>query len=183
MPEETPVDLLYQDFQRLLAVVGREDVSLEVSLRITFSRSLFIASASYFEEQIERQVVDFMDSHDTGNELIKELVRQKAFGRQYHALFNWNAKNVNQFFALFGSAFSRSMRQYVDGNHDYQDAVSAFLEIGVARNAIAHKDYFHFAIDNKTTEEIYAIYKSALVFVNSIGSHLERVSNSNQAAI
>ena len=180
MPGDTPVDILYQDFQTLLNVIentSEGNISLETALRVTYSRSLFIASASYFEEQIERQVIDFVHSCTSGSELLKELVRQKTFERQYHTLFDWAAKNVNRFFSLFGNDFSQSMQQYTKNHQEYENAIRAFLEIGGARNSIAHKDYFHFPIDNKTTEEVYSTYKTALQFVNSIGTHLERVNN------
>ncbi len=168
----TVVDLLYLDFQRLLAAIDEQDISLQTSLRVTFSRSLYIASASYFEEEIERQLIEFIHNASSGSDLIKEFVRQKGFGRQYHSLFEWERKNVNRFFGLFGNDFSRSMQEYVKNNSDYQEAISAFLEIGVARNSIAHKDYFKFPIDTKTTEEVYATYRNALAFVTSISGHL-----------
>ncbi len=168
----TVVDSLFLDFQKLLAVIDKQDVSLQTSLRETFSRSLYIASASYFEEEIERQLIGFIHNASSGSDLIKEFVRQKGFGRQYHSLFDWDKKNVNRFFGLFGSDFSHSMQEYVKNNIDYQESISSFLEIGVARNSIAHKDYFRFPIDTKTTEEVYATYRNALAFVTSISAQL-----------
>ena len=176
MVEGSPVDQLYQDFLELMEIIDVKEVTLRNRVSAHFSKSLFIAAASYFEGQIEWQVLNFVQSDTARSEFVKELVLQKAFGRNYHSLFNWNVNNVNGFFSLFGSAFSNSMKQYVKDNKEYEDGIRAFLEIGVARNKIAHKEYFQFPIDSKATEEIYSSYQTALLFVDSIGSHLEKVS-------
>ena len=182
MPDETIVDQLYQDFQTLIESVDVLDFSLQTTLRITFSKSLLMAVASYFEEQVQHQVVDFVDSRTSGNELLKELVLHRAFGRQYHTLFSWESKNANTFFSLFGNNFRQSMTRYVTEHDEYQEAIRAFLEIGNARNELAHGNYAQFPLD-KSTEEIYANYKAALQFVNSIGGHLARVSNPGEPSI
>ena len=176
MPDETVVDLLYQDFQEVINRIDVFELSLQTTLRVTFSKSLLMAVAGYFEEQVQQQVVSFVHDCSSGNELVKELILHRAFGRQYHSLFIWEAKNANHFFALFGSGFSQSMRQFITGRDEYQEAIRAFLEIGNARNELAHGNYAQFPLD-KTTEEIYASYKAGLQFVNSIGTHLERVNN------
>ena len=182
MPVETAVDQLYQDFQELLSKIDIAEVSLQTTLRTTFSKSLMMAVAGYFEEQVQQQIIGFVDNRTSGNELLKELVIHRAFGRQYHTLFNWDRKNANSFFSLFGNNFSESMTQHIKECDDYGEAIRAFLEIGNARNELAHGNYAQFPLD-KTTEEIYDRYKVALLFVNSIGSHLERVSNSSEAPV
>ena len=72
------------------------------------------------------------------------------------------------------------MRQYANENRDYQESIRAFLEIGNARNELAHGNYALYPLE-KTIEEIYASYKTALHFVESIGSHLARVSSAGAA--
>ena len=175
MADETPVDLLYRDFQELIAGIDVLELSLQTTLRITFSKSLLMAAAGYFEEQVQQQVIDFVDGCTSGNELVKELILHRAFGREYSRLFSWDAKNANQFFALFGREFRQSMQQYVSGHDEYQEAARAFLEVGNARNELAHGSYAQFPLD-KTIEEIYQSYQLALPFVNSISDHLTRVS-------
>ena len=182
MPEETVVDILYRDYQDLIGRIDVSEVSLQTTLRITFSKSLLMAVAGYFEDQVQHEVISFVDRRTSGNELLKELIQRRAFGRQYHRLFSWDGKNANTFFRLFGSNFYESMNQYVSEHREYEDAIRAFIEIGNDRNELAHGNYGQFPLQ-KTIEEIYASYQLALTFVNSIGSHLERVSNSNQAAI
>ena len=43
MPDQTVVDLLYRDFQELQDKIDIAEVSLQTTLRITFSKSLWIA--------------------------------------------------------------------------------------------------------------------------------------------
>lgn len=176
MPEETVVDRLYQDFQSLITEINTLDLSLQTTLRITLSKSLLMAVAGYFEEQVQRQIVGYVNDCTSGNELLGELVVRRAFGRQYHNLFSWERRNANTFYGLFGNRFSQNMKQYVDDHPEYQEAVQAFLEIGNSRNELAHGNYALFPLD-KTLEEIYASYKLGLEFVSTIVSHLERVSN------
>ena len=175
MPDETPVDLLYRGFQELIAGIDVLELSLQTTLRITFSKSLLMAVAGYFEEQVQRQVIAFVDSQTSGNELVKELILRRSFGRQYSSLFEWKGKTATSFFAFFGPEFSQSMRQYVREHDEYREAVRAFLEVGNLRNELAHGNYAEFPLD-KSIEEIYQSYQVALPFVSSISSHLTRVS-------
>lgn len=175
MPDETPVDELYQDFQELIGTVGISDLSLQTTLRITFSKSLLMAVAGYFEDQVQSQVIGFVRASTSSNELVEELVLRRSFGRHYSALFTWDANNANTFFRHFGNAFHQAMSQYANEHSEYQEAVRAFLDIGNTRNKLAHGNYAQFPM-YKTIEEIYASYKVALQFVDSIGNHLARVS-------
>ncbi len=175
MPDETPVDELYQDFQELIGKVDIFELSLQTTLRITFSKSLLLAVAGYFEDQVQSQVIGFVRDSTSSNELVEQLVLGRSFGRHYSTLFAWDANNANTFFRYFGDAFYQAMNRYANEHSEYQEAVRAFLEIGNTRNKLAHGDYAQFPLD-KTMEEIYSSYKIALQFVGSIGSHLERVS-------
>ena len=91
-------------------------------------------------------------------------MRSKAIARQYYTLFNWEARNANQFFGLFGEAFKASMDQRVKDSEELQTAIRAFLEVGNERNKLVHQDYANFPLD-KTLPEIYGLYQKALTFV------------------
>ena len=175
MLDETPVDELYRDFQELIGKVDILELSLQTTLRITFSKSLLLAVAGYFEDQVQSQVIGFVRDSTSSNGLVEQLVLGRAFGRHYSTLFSWDANNANTFFRHFGDAFYQAMNQYANEHSEYQEAVREFLEIGNTRNKLAHVDYARFPLD-KTMEEIYSSYKMALQFVGGIGSHLERVS-------
>ena len=175
MPDTTPVDLLYQDYQELIGKVDASELSLQTTLRITLSKSLLMAVAGYFEDQVQSQVIGFVRNSTSSNELVEQLVLRRSFGRNYSSLFSWDAKNANTFFRHFGDAFYQSMNRYANEHSEYQEAIRAFLDIGNTRNKLAHENYALFSLD-KTMDEIYASYKIALRFVDSIGNHLERVS-------
>ena len=178
MSDQTAVDLLYQDFIELLGKIDLAEVSLQTTLRITFSKSLWIAAASYFEDAVKKQILDFVHEASFGHRLIYELARIKIVDRQYHTLFDWNSNNAGDFFACFGKEFKDSMQQYVKDNEDYGASIREFMEIGRVRNSLVHQNYAQFPLE-KTVEEIYASFRAGLLFVNSISSHLERVANSH----
>lgn len=179
MPDQTVVDLLYQDFQELMGKIDIAEVSLQTTLRITFSKSLWIAAASYFEDQVKKQILDFVRQASSGHRLVYELARVKVVERQYHTLFNWSSNNANEFFSCFGEEFKHAMQQYVKDNEDYRDSIKEFMEIGRVRNSLVHQNYAQFPLE-KTVDEIYASYRTGLLFVNSISNHLERVTNSDE---
>ena len=179
MPDQTVVDLLYRDFQELQDKIDIAEVSLQTTLRITFSKSLWIAAASYFEVEVKKQILDFVRQASFGHRLVYELARIKVVDRQYHTLFQWSSNNASDFFGCFGEEFKHSMQQYVKDNEDYRDSIKEFMEIGRVRNSLVHQNYAQFHLE-KTVEEIYASYRTGLLFVNSISSHLERVANSDE---
>ena len=179
MPEHTVVDSLYQDFQELMGKIDIAEVSLQTTLRITFGKSLCIAAASYFEDVVKKQILEFVRQASPGHRSVYELVRIKITARQYHTLFNWDSDNASAFFGCFGEEFRRSMQQYVREHEDYRESIKEFMQIGRVRNSLVHQNYAQFSLE-KTVEEIYASYKTGLLFVNSISSHLERVTSSDE---
>ena len=178
MPDETPVDELYQDFQELIAGIDPKEVSLRETLRVNLAKSLLLAAASYFEERVQSQLLDFMRGQTANDELVVEFIRNKAVERQYHTYFNWKEvklRSVNGFFGLFGNNFKEHMAQQIRDNGEYAGAVLAFLDIGSERNKLVHQNYARFSLE-KTLEEIYDSYQLAVVFVESIGVHLANAS-------
>jgi len=99
--------------------------------------------------------------------LLREFVRNKAIARQYHTLFQWNAKNANSFFGLFGDDFKVRMKQRVAADTDLDEAIRAFLELGEQRNRLVHQDYATFSLE-KTSEEIFELYRTASRFVEEL---------------
>lgn len=164
----TVVDVLHEDFSALLSVLDEAD---EVSLRAVaddnFRKSLLLAAASYFERRMTDAVLSFVDDAANSNLLVTALVRNKAVSRQYHTWFQWEAGNANSFFGLFGSGFRDFMKSRIREDDDLDDAVRAFLEIGRERNRLVHQDFGAFPLE-KTTEEIHALYRRALRFVEAV---------------
>jgi RiboL-PSP-HEPN len=98
-------------------------------------------------------------------------VRNKAVARQYHTWFNWCDNNANQFFGLFGAEFKAQMSELVKGSEEMQRSVRAFLELGNERNRLVHQDFATFSME-KTLDEIYRLYQSALMFVDALPTEL-----------
>ena len=169
----TVVDVLHEDFIALLSVLDEAD---EVSLRAVadenFRKSLLLAAASYFERRMKETVLSFVEDTTNRNRLVTALVRNKAISRQYHTWFDWDTGNANQFFRLFGSGFVDFMKRRIREDDEFAAAVRAFLEIGRERNRLVHQDFGAFPLE-KTTEEIHALYRRALRFVEAVPGALQ----------
>ena len=54
-------------------------------------------------------------------------------------------------------------------------AIKAFMELGSERNRLVHQDFGTYSLE-KTSDEIYKLYETALPFVKSIPDKLRRFS-------
>jgi len=173
----TPVDRLYGEFTQLLAFL---DANGEVSLRSvtdgSFRKALLLAAASYFERRLTTGIVDFVGKMTSTDHVVRWLVERKAVERQYHTWFDWNGRNANQFFRLFGRAFSDHAKAVVDNNEKLTSSVQACLEIGRDRNRLVHQDFASFPLE-KTSEEICETYCWATECVEWFTGELRRFSD------
>ena len=163
----TVVDRLYGEFQDIVSNLDQTEISLKVAAEEILRKSLLVAAASYFEHEIKSQVVSLVMKHSGNNELVLEFMRNKAIERQYHTYFDWKASNANSFFGLFGDGFKAHMTKHVRGDSSYREAVRAFLELERERNRLVHEDFGNFPLE-KTSKEVFDLYKTASLFVNSI---------------
>jgi hypothetical protein len=95
-------------------------------------------------------------------------VRNKALKRQYHTLLDWERQSANPFCGLFGENFKLYMGQTVRRDAAYGAALADFLELGLDRNRLVHH-YVSFTME-KTTEEIYAKYRTARNFAETFST-------------
>jgi hypothetical protein len=170
MPGATAIDGLYEDAKAITKTLGAE-LSLQVVVGDNFRKVLLLAAASYFEHQVSTTVLDFVHEQSGGSELVTNFVKNKAIARQYHTWFSWNDGNANQFFGLFGTDFRTEMISRVKASEELRKGVVAFLELGNERNKLIHQDYATFPLE-KTLDEIYALYRSALTFVEQLPASL-----------
>jgi RiboL-PSP-HEPN len=172
MPEATPVDRLYREASEVVkALQQTPEVSLQLAAADHFRKGLLLAAASYFEYCICDCVLKFVRDRTAGSALVENFVRNKAIARQYHTWFKWDGNNANQFFSLFGSDFKSAMGDRIRRVEELQSSVRAFLEIGNERNRLVHQDYATFQME-KTLDEIYILYQSALKFVEALPTAL-----------
>ncbi len=176
MKNDTIVDRLYHEFQDLVSYLDQNgQISFCNTANENFSKTLLLATASYFESRITEHLLAFVREVAKENQRVVKLVENKAIRRQYHTLFNWEATNANQFYGLFGETFKTFMTNEIKHDIKLEESVKAFLEIGRNRNSLVHQDFGTFSL-GKTTDEIYQLYQKALYFVESLPDKLRSVS-------
>ena len=170
----TVIDVMYQDFSGLLALLQKAgEVSLQSTVDSTFKKTLALSAASFFEDEIRRILLETVSDRSGNDELVRNFLKNKAIERQYHSYFQWRGNNANSFFGLFGEAFRDSASQDVRNDASLADAIKAFLELGNTRNELAHLNFANFALD-MTAEEVYQKYQTAYRFVDYLESKLKQ---------
>jgi len=168
MPASTAVDRLYEEASLLVEALEKiPEVSLQIVAGDHMRKALLLAAASHFEYQLCSCVLSFVRESTGGSEMIENFVRNKAIARQYHTWFKWDENNANHFFGLFGADFKAAMVKRVKASEELQSAIQAFLEVGSERNKLVHQDYATFPLE-KTLQEIYSLYRSALGFLEEL---------------
>lgn len=158
---------LYDEYGELIEFCrSNGQISFELYINDTYKKALLLSAASYFEAVITRAIHDFVNGKTRNNPEIVAFVDNKAVKRQYHTFFNWDGKNANQVFGLFGDTFKRRAREEIQ-TKSLDDAEVAFLSIGQERNRLVHQNYIEAQI-NDTFEEIYIKYEKACDFVELI---------------
>ena len=145
----------------------------------TFKKTLVLSAASFFENKIRKILLNFVSEQTKDHELIVAFVRSKAISRQYHTYFDWDGKNANRFFSLFGSDFRDSASADVKNNERLNLYVNSFLELGSIRNRLVHLNFASIPLD-KTCEEIYSLYKKAYGFIEYIETKLNSYSDETE---
>jgi len=178
----TVVEAFYGEFVAIVQLLDRYGaVSFRNTVNDNFRKTLLLCAASHFEHRITSDVISFCSEVTKGNSLIPALVKSRAVARQYHTWFSWNANNANAFFASFGDEFRDYMVKRVENNDELARSIRDFMEIGRDRNRLVHQDFGNFTLE-KTAEEIFALYASAIVFVELIPKLLREYSSSTARA-
>jgi RiboL-PSP-HEPN len=171
MPE-TAVDRIhaeYSDVSHLLQSSG--EISLAAAMDANSRKALLLAAASYFETRIAEEVLSYCQEVVGKNALVPALIQNKAISRQYHTWFDWDKDTAGKFFSLFGPKFKSHMEDLSKSDEALRKSIEDFMEVGRDRNRLVHQDFATFPLE-KTTEEIYEQYKSALGFVKIIPKEL-----------
>jgi len=166
MCSDTPIDRIYKELGGAIEALRKSgEVSALVVVEDHARKALLLSVASHFEHKLTGHLKKL--SSMTKSALLTEFVIRKAITRQYHTLFKWEGKNANSFFALFGSDFKQRMEVKVKADTALDNSIKAFLELGLLRNQLVHNDYATFSLE-KTSDEIYHLYRAALHFVDSL---------------
>ncbi len=165
---ETAIDRVYEEYRDASEfLLSRGEISLGSAIDATARKALLLAASSYFESRITTDVLAFCREVCGANPLVPALVLNKAVTRQYHTWFQWEGNTATSFFSLFGPEFKNHMNELIKREDDLRAAVEDFLEMGRDRNRLVHEDFATFPLE-KTTNEIYSQYKSALGFADRI---------------
>lgn len=172
----TIVDKLYGEYAAMVSMMDQYNaVSFRNTLNENFRKALLLSAASHFEHRITSDVIEFCAEVARGNSMIPMLVKNKAVSRQYHTWFQWEGGNANAFFNMFGEDFRSHMIDIVKVDQNIAKSISDFLEIGRERNRLVHQDYGSYFLE-KTSEEIFGLYVSAMIFVDFIPKALRDFS-------
>lgn len=170
--DKTIIDTVYEENQELdRYLISHNEISLQSNFDSNFRKTLLLSIGSYFEDLIKNHILEFAEEQARAAEPLIEFLKNKAIERQYHTYFNWDKRNANAFFGLFGSGFKGFMEVEINKESDLQVSISAFLELGEIRNQLVHQNYATFPMD-KTVEEIYKLYQKALLFVEAFPKKL-----------
>jgi hypothetical protein len=173
--EDTIIDALYEDNRALLEYLAQQgEVSFQNNVAANFRKTLLLSVASYFESTVKDILLEFFGEESA--ELTIAFVRNKAIERQYHTFFNWESKNANGFFGLFGSGFRDFMTSEVAKNEQLSQSIKAFLKLGNSRNELVHENFAIFPLET-TPEQIYELYQQAITFIEALPTKLREYSN------
>jgi hypothetical protein len=70
----------------------------------------------------------------------------------------------------------------VKSDDTLENAMIAFLELGEMRNQMVHRNFASHPID-KTSEEVYALYKNAGRFLEFIRGSLQEASSTSNSVV
>ena len=163
---EGPVARLHDEFSSLETFLSENGAPQHLSaIEGVFPKTMLLAAASYFEKRLTEEVERIAMDATADDHVLVWLVRRGAINRRYHTWFNWEARNANHFFQLFGDGFKAHAKESLNRDEKLKQSVADFLEIGRERNSLAHEDFGNFALD-KTADDVVALYNSAKVFVD-----------------
>lgn len=175
MAYENAVERLHREFldlQRFLDDNG--GFAFRSAIEGAFPKTILLAAASHFERRLTEDVRLFAEEATSERHVLVELISRKVIVRRYHSWFDWRERNANQFLAMFGDKFKAQARQWIRDDPRLQQSVSDFMEIGEARNNIAH-DFGDFTLE-KTVSDVYGLYGSAKGFVEWFPDAIRRYS-------
>lgn len=165
--KKSVVDRIAAELAAIGEVLDRqEEVSLRIAAEEIYRKALLLAAASLFEAKITEAILEHVEEASSSQSVVS-FVRNKGLKRQYHTLFNWEAKNVNQFFGLFGDAVKRNADSRLHADEGLSRGAVAFLRIGRERNLLVHQDFGSYSL-GFTTSEILSLYSDGMTFVSAV---------------
>jgi len=167
------IETSYTEYKELVQyLLDEQQISLSSLADNNLKKNLILCSASYFENKITNDLIKYFHDNNKDTICIKEFLINKGLNRQYHTLFDWEGKNANKFFSLFGQEFKNYMVKTIKDDKELELSVKSFLELGNERNRLVHQNFVQYSIE-KTLDEIYKLFQEALPFVTNITKFLD----------
>jgi hypothetical protein len=169
------IDKINTDYQAISNfLLKSDDISLLNDFNDYFRKILIISAGSYFEDQVTKILSDFVEKKSSGDDRIVHFLQKQAINQRYHTLFAWGKKdkpdnpgdNANQFWSLFGEVFKKEIESKIKTNPDIDESIKSFISIGHLRNILVHSNFAEFIYEQKTPQEIFKLYNSALPFLD-----------------
>lgn len=169
---ETIIDKIYSENSDVLEYLeSQKEFSFKSSCDEKFTKTLILSISSYFEHYITELLLKFSQQSSSNNTMIVSLIKNKAISRQYHTYFNWEGKNANSFFSLFGEKFKLDCEKEVKENKELEQAIRNFIDLGYTRNQLVHINFANYSLD-KNSKEYFEMYKKAKYFIEFLEKKL-----------
>ena len=179
-----PVEQLKNEFKGIeeyLLTQSPPQLALASDLNNHFRKVLIISAGSYFEHKITILLSNFAREKSNGDERIVNFLIKQAISQKYHTLFSWGekdkpespVKNANTFFKLFGDEFKTAIEKQVKADDEIDKSIKAFIEIGHLRNILVHSNFAEYTYEQKTVDEIFALFQTAEPFLDYLSDKLK----------
>jgi hypothetical protein len=176
------VQTLHQTLSDIVALLLQQaQPSLAIDLEELHRKALLLSAASYFEFKLAQDLLKFVERAAGEDSPVFHLVRTKAVSRQYHTWFQWDGKNANSFFALFGGNFKSYMEEVCKSDTNLVMGIKEFLSLGSDRNRLVHSNFGSFALE-ATPAEIMDRFERAEYFVAQFEKHLNEFVERERSA-
>lgn len=170
--ESDRIERQYNDSKELFEyLMGKGEVSFATYINNVYKKVLVLSAASYCESAISGLILQFANEVSSKDKRVVKLIESKVIERQYHTLFDWNSKNTNTFWKLFGEDTKTKARNKIDNDEVLKQSEQSFISMGQLRNLLVHENFAEYDV-NLTVEEIYSKYRSACTFVSFISTVL-----------
>ncbi|MCD9186308.1 MAG: hypothetical protein LUM44_07730 [Pyrinomonadaceae bacterium] len=186
-----PVEQLKSEYESIAEYLkSNNEISLFSDLNKNFRKVLLLSAGSYFEHTVTSILSEFVRAKSEDERIVNFLEKQAISGK-YHQLFSWGSKdkpeepgkNANVFFKLFGDDFKAAIDGELKAKNGETAAetakreeinlsIAAFIEIGHLRNILVHSNFADYNYDQKTTDEIFELFKRAEPFIEYLREKL-----------
>lgn len=158
-------------FNKNILPINPESYSLYSNYTEHFRSVFLIACANSYEQFFENKLPSVFGF--TPDSIHYNFLISQALKRKYFTMFDWDKKNANKFYSLFGESFKESMILYKQENTDFSNLERSFLELGQRRNILVHQGL---KAKGQVQEVcyIYELFKKSFDFCHTVFFELDR---------